>query len=222
MPPNRRLHFGHQPTGPEPSGQGWPLDVIAAAVIAAGPDGKIFYSNAAAEELYGYSGSELSGAHGMDLLVRPGDREYAAALWRRLQLGQTLTYDFEVWRAGGGVLPVRVSDRPLWEGARFAGVVGVHVRVEAALATGPEGGPARRAGAAEPGWASVTAGELRVVRLVAQGLTNREVAARLYLSQHTVDSHLKSVYTKLGVSSRVQLTRELFRHGGLRHPRHPG
>ncbi len=54
----------------------------------------------------------------------------------------------------------------------------------------------------------LTESELRVVRLVTEGLTNREVAGQLYLSPHTVDSHLRHVFIKLGLKSRVQLTRE--------------
>ena len=44
-----------------------------------------------------------------------------------------------------------------------------------------------------------------MVSLVAQGATNREVAERLYLSQYTVNSHLRHVFAKLGIRSRVEL-----------------
>jgi DNA-binding CsgD family transcriptional regulator/tetratricopeptide (TPR) repeat protein len=57
------------------------------------------------------------------------------------------------------------------------------------------------------GWDSLTQSELRVIKLVAQGMTNRVVAERLYLSPHTVDSHLRHAFAKLGVSTRVALTR---------------
>ncbi|GAB3476608.1 ATP-binding protein [Amycolatopsis cihanbeyliensis] len=62
---------------------------------------------------------------------------------------------------------------------------------------------------ARQGWASLTPSELRVIRLVAHGLTNREVAGELRLSPHTVDSHLRRCFAKLGVSSRVDLTRHV-------------
>jgi DNA-binding CsgD family transcriptional regulator len=55
------------------------------------------------------------------------------------------------------------------------------------------------------GWLSLTGSELRVARLVADGLTNREVAGRLFLSPHTVDSHLRHAFAKLGIASRVEL-----------------
>ncbi len=57
------------------------------------------------------------------------------------------------------------------------------------------------------GWAAMTDSELAVARLVAQGLTNREVAERLFVSHHTVSGHLRHVFAKLEVNSRVELTR---------------
>ncbi|MFI7612303.1 helix-turn-helix transcriptional regulator [Nonomuraea terrae] len=62
------------------------------------------------------------------------------------------------------------------------------------------------------GWAALTPAELRVVRLVAQGMTNREVATALFLSRHTVDSHLRHAFAKLGVHRRVELTRHVLTH----------
>ena len=71
-------------------------------------------------------------------------------------------------------------------------------------------GVRRRLVTAEPetsGWAAMTASELAVARLVAEGLTNREVAERLFVSPHTVSSHLRHVFAKLGINSRVELAR---------------
>ncbi|MFY9919542.1 MAG: LuxR C-terminal-related transcriptional regulator, partial [Mycobacterium sp.] len=61
------------------------------------------------------------------------------------------------------------------------------------------------------GWASLTPAELDVVRLVSEGLGNKDIAARLFVSPRTVQSHLTRVYTKLGLSSRVQLAQETAR-----------
>jgi DNA-binding NarL/FixJ family response regulator len=61
---------------------------------------------------------------------------------------------------------------------------------------------------AAPG-GGLTPGEQRVAELVAGGLSNKEVAARLYLSVATVDTHLRGVYAKLGIRSRTQLARRL-------------
>lgn len=65
---------------------------------------------------------------------------------------------------------------------------------------------------ASSGWASLTRAELDVVKLVSEGLGNKEVAARLFVSPRTVQAHLTHVYSKLGLSSRVQLAQEAARH----------
>lgn len=52
--------------------------------------------------------------------------------------------------------------------------------------------------------------EREIARLTVAGYTNREMAAELWLSQHTVQDHLKKVFAKLGVSSRAELTGRLF------------
>ena len=55
----------------------------------------------------------------------------------------------------------------------------------------------------------LTAAERRVAALVAEGRTNREVAAALFLGERTVASHLTHIYAKLGVRSRTELARRL-------------
>ena len=57
------------------------------------------------------------------------------------------------------------------------------------------------------GWTALTQSEMEVARLVAEGLTNRETAERLFVSPHTVNSHLRHTFTKLAVNSRAELTR---------------
>ena len=61
--------------------------------------------------------------------------------------------------------------------------------------------------------AGLSAREADVLRLVAVGLSNAEVAERLYVSPRTVDTHLRSIYTKLGVSTRSAATRFALEHG---------
>jgi DNA-binding CsgD family transcriptional regulator len=62
------------------------------------------------------------------------------------------------------------------------------------------------------GWAAMTDSELAVVRLVAEGLTNGQVAERLYISPHTVSGHLRHAFDKLGINSRVALSRIAAEH----------
>ena len=78
--------------------------------------------------------------------------------------------------------------------------------------------PTRSAAAANAndptsGWASLTPTERDVVRLVSEGLGNKDIATRLFVSPRTVQTHLTHVYTKLGLTSRVQLAQEAARHG---------
>jgi DNA-binding CsgD family transcriptional regulator len=54
-------------------------------------------------------------------------------------------------------------------------------------------------------WDGLTSGERRVASAVADGLTNVEAADRLFMSRHTVDFHLRSIFRKLDVSSRAEL-----------------
>src|SRR3954470_7540 len=58
-----------------------------------------------------------------------------------------------------------------------------------------------------PNASELTAREVEVLRLVALGLTDVEVAAQLFLSRHTINAHLRSIYGKLGVTSRSAATR---------------
>ncbi|MDT5367704.1 MAG: hypothetical protein QOC62_2135 [Mycobacterium sp.] len=62
------------------------------------------------------------------------------------------------------------------------------------------------------GWGSLTPAERDVVRLVSDGLANNDIATRLFVSPRTVQTHLTHVYTKLGITSRVQLAQEAVRH----------
>lgn len=62
------------------------------------------------------------------------------------------------------------------------------------------------------GWDSLTDCERRVAAAVAEGLTNRQAAERLFVSRHTVDFHLRQIFLKLDIRSRVELTRLVLQH----------
>jgi len=79
-------------------------------------------------------------------------------------------------------------------------------RVRAQLrALGVRPGPRGPRGRPPTGWESLTTTERAVSLLVAEGLTNGAVARRLYISPHTVNTHLRHVFAKLGVANRVAL-----------------
>ena len=63
------------------------------------------------------------------------------------------------------------------------------------------------------GWHSLTASEQTIVDLAGEGLTNTEIAERLYISRRTVESHLGRVYTKLDLTTRAQLVAAAARRG---------
>ncbi len=82
---------------------------------------------------------------------------------------------------------------------------------EVGEASGPRGGDAAAAIAvaavgsvAAPGL--LTRREREIAELVASGLSNREIATRLFISKRTVDAHVEHIFSKLEISSRVQLT----------------
>jgi DNA-binding CsgD family transcriptional regulator len=87
---------------------------------------------------------------------------------------------------------------------------GAALSTEEAIAYAQRGRGERKRPAS--GWASLTPAELDVVRLVKEGLANKEIATRLFVSPRTVQTHLTHAYTKLGLTSRVQLVQEAARH----------
>jgi DNA-binding CsgD family transcriptional regulator len=96
-------------------------------------------------------------------------------------------------------LRAALGDRPFEQA--WAG--GARLTLDEAAAYARRSRGARRRPAT--GWASLTPTELDVVRLVVDGLSNPEVASRLFMSRGTVKTHLTHVYAKLGVANRTEL-----------------
>jgi DNA-binding CsgD family transcriptional regulator len=96
-----------------------------------------------------------------------------------------------------------------------AGATRDEIRVRARLRDAGVRRRPRSAGATmrpATGWDSLTVAEGRVARLAAAGHTNKQIAAELYLSPYTVATHLKHVFTKLEIGSRVELARRAATH----------
>ncbi|MFJ2261113.1 LuxR C-terminal-related transcriptional regulator [Streptomyces sp. NPDC087844] len=88
-----------------------------------------------------------------------------------------------------------------------------HCAAEARAELRALGAPVRSSAGA-PGMAGLlTAQQLTVARMAAEGATNREIAARLLLSPRTIDHHLRGVFTRLGIRSRIELVRLLASEG---------
>jgi predicted ATPase/DNA-binding CsgD family transcriptional regulator len=86
---------------------------------------------------------------------------------------------------------------------------GAGLSIEEAMTQAVKG--RRRRGRPGSGWDSLTDTERQLTELVAQGLTNREIAQRQFISPGTVKTHLANVFAKLGVTGRKELAREAWR-----------
>jgi DNA-binding CsgD family transcriptional regulator len=87
---------------------------------------------------------------------------------------------------------------------------GAAMSADEVIAFAQRGRGARKRAAS--GWESLTPTEHDVVRHVSDGLSNKDIAAKLFISPRTVQTHLTHVYAKLGLDSRVQLVKEAARH----------
>lgn len=98
-------------------------------------------------------------------------------------------------------------DAAAWSARTAAALRGLGVRQGARR-------PHRRTGT---GWESLTTSERAVSELVAEGLTNREVARRLYISPHTVNTHLRHIFQKVAVTTRAELATRIARDQRITH-----
>jgi predicted ATPase/class 3 adenylate cyclase/DNA-binding NarL/FixJ family response regulator len=117
---------------------------------------------------------------------------------------------FPMYQAGYDAA-IESSRDALGEGAfGTAWAQGAALSIEEAIAYAQRGRGKRQRPSS--GWESLTPTETDVVRLVRDGLANKDIAARLLISHRTVQTHLTHVYNKLGLASRVQLVHEAARH----------
>ncbi len=138
---------------------------------------------------------------------REATRLFGAAHAIRLRIGAVR---FEVWDAGPEASVATLRDAMGEKDFESAWTEGTALSTEDAIAYARRGRGERKRPSS--GWASLTPTERDVVRLVSEGLANNDIAARLFVSPRTVQTHLTHVYTKLGLSSRVQLVQEAARH----------
>ncbi len=138
---------------------------------------------------------------------REAARLFAAAESIRQRMGAVR---FKVWDADyeASVAAVRNAMGDLDFDSAWA--EGAALSVEEAIAYAQRGRGQRKRPTS--GWGSLTPTERDVVRLLSEGLGNKDIATRLFVSPRTVQTHLTHVYTKLGLTSRVQLAQEATRH----------
>jgi DNA-binding CsgD family transcriptional regulator len=137
-----------------------------------------------AAESYGDSGRPLQSAKALDAaaaeFARGGDRDQARAAFTRA---------VEAYTALGAATDI--------------------ARLQARLrAYGIRRGPQSKHRQARSGWDSLTPTETKVAALVERGLSNPEIAARLFLSRRTVGTHVSHILKKLDVNSRIDIARE--------------
>jgi DNA-binding CsgD family transcriptional regulator len=156
-------------------------------------------------------------ADGSVLLAEADLAGASAALRRTWRHWSELAAPYEAARTRRlmGLACARAGDhdgaRREWEGARqlfqrlgaAPDLVLLDLVVPDALQPAPGG----------PGAAGVTAQEVEVLSLVAAGRTNREIAAELVISEHTVRRHLQNIFAKLNVTSRTAATAYAYQHG---------
>lgn len=155
------------------------------------------------------SGQRMITNGAADHLVSSDD---AAVLWE--QATRVLASD----RAGRsdlvltGGATVALACEPVFDGGTLLGAL---VRLRP-VNTNERESAAQPANRKKTGMTGLTDTEQSVAALATQGLTNREVAERLFMSRYTVDSHLRSIYRKLGVNSRLALSRVVVETSDIR------
>jgi transcriptional regulator of acetoin/glycerol metabolism len=128
-------------------------------------------------------------------LVRPEDEPLVRHHAERV-VTTASTAVVEIELANGRTAVLRCE--PIFDGSVVVGAV-MHLDDDGAA----------RAGRQSLGIAGLTDTERAISDLVAEGLTNRQIAERVFVSRHTVDFHLRAIFRKMDVTSRIDLTRQI-------------
>jgi DNA-binding CsgD family transcriptional regulator len=187
---------------------------LVRTALAAGDRGKAEAAATAAAEMAqanpGLTVTEVSAAHACGLVHHDHDRlafavDHQPDLWARASAAE----DLAVAELGAGGRRASISwlDQAL-DAYQEAEAVRDSARVRRRLRRlGIRRGHWAAVSRPVSGWGSLTATERAVCDLITQGLTNRQAADQMFVSVHTVAFHLRQVFRKLGISSRVELAR---------------
>jgi predicted ATPase/class 3 adenylate cyclase/DNA-binding CsgD family transcriptional regulator len=153
-----------------------------------------------------------------------GDSRRGGRLWGAVEAEETRG-PLGAWRSERSNFEQRIMARwgtELEIGMREGRLLPLEVAVDEGFATSERVALSAQVSAGQPSTttaktpptypAGLTAREVEVLRLVAQGLTNEQVAEQLVISPRTVNTHLTSIYGKIGVSSRAAATRYAMEH----------
>lgn len=169
-------------------------------------------------------GAQMTGLTLGDVFPSPQAREFAELIQRSIDAKQPLL----VRKLCGGrmfrswLYPIEATGRAPFERAMVVFSVRAEMIEEAPNEFLPQGAAAVefRSGGMGP-LEVLSPRELEVLALLAEGLTIREIAAKLHRSEKTIDKHRTSIHTKLGVHDRVALC-DIARRAGLRSWSLPG
>jgi DNA-binding CsgD family transcriptional regulator/tetratricopeptide (TPR) repeat protein len=159
------------------------------------------------------------GPHCRGLLDRDPARllraaEHYKAAGRRLPRAQALEAAGAAYAGNGDLSTARTYFTDAFAVYSELGAEWDLARTQAAFRTfGIRRGPHARHRRPRQGWASLTPTEEKVVGLVAQGMSNPQIAAQLFLSRRTVQTHVSHVLAKLDLHSRIDIAREASRRG---------
>jgi PAS domain S-box-containing protein len=176
------------------------LEGVGAAIFALDTDGRFQFVNEQALDLLGYhagQSEELVGAH-FSKILDPKQASIAADLFQSAREIRPLV--IAVRRRDGSALSVEVSGA--WVRRRGR-------RVGALAMAWPIASPP----AAEGATPALSKLDMTILHLVSTGLSNREIAARVYLSTHTVKDRIEKLMRQFGVSRRAQLAATAARRG---------
>ena len=207
-------------------GTAYALEVLAWLALAAGRPARAAWLIGAADPLWSRTENHLCGAA---IMLKARGRAAKTVLDA---LGEER---FAALRAQGAACPLEAviaaaaddaDDLDTGWPALVAGPAAAR-QAAAPVATGQATARPAATGPAPDGpWLDeLTGREREIAVLVASGLSNREIAAKLVISKRTVDAHVEHIFAKLGMSSRVQLTvwlRDQLRNAGERPARNPG
>lgn len=165
------------------------------------------------------TGLEVRSTPDLILIDTFARRERTAAEVQALRSGEGTKVVVYSWHTSPQVIDAalaRGADGYLTKGTPSEELVAALERVAAGELVRPErpAGPEAEDAGDWPGQADgLTAREAEVVALIAQGLSNREIASQIYLSVNSIKSHIRAAYRKMGVTRRSQAVVWATRHG---------
>jgi DNA-binding CsgD family transcriptional regulator len=198
----------------DPSAAPWLVGIAVANGERRTAERVVIHAERLAADNPGITPLEVAAAHARGLYEGDADLVKQAASQHRHPLAAAMAHE-----DAGGILASRDRDAAHAEfelavrAYERLGAVRDVARATTQLRHGKGGkGSSGRAKRPVAGWPSLTDTERTVAQLVAEAMTNACIAERMYLSRHTIDFHLRQIFRKLNIRSRVELARMALEH----------